>query len=283
MRKLLVLDFDKDTISLLSDESIIVRIEDFQSLTQIRDFVCQHNSLFAIWMNFSYSSLSQIQFDETWKEIPIILNVYNIGDANVIFNIITLLRCFNIRIFFPASNEENVLSCKLLSSLGVNCALTFPRNEIVSDESLLDLASWFYMSPVPHASIEPFDYIWRNLNQERNIDFSTVYLENPYKYLHIDKSLNVALTREHLLNKEYVGTLQDLNYEELEMNYKKSNYYQHFLDLDNCSKCEAFKICNRRMLTKLQNCEKVFAEIYEYAELRDQMEQNNSHQEICQL
>jgi hypothetical protein len=125
------------------------------------------------------------------------------------------------------------------------------------------------MSPIPHATIEPFEYILRHISDEANVNFNEVYFRDEFTY-------------------KYLSTIDDLKVLQMEefndSEYKIKNYYSHFLQLDNCSKCPAFKICNKQMQKCLYDCQKTMNEIYELAELRNELNNNNvKNKTVCQL
>jgi len=279
---ILIFDYSVELLNELQGYPIIARLSNYNNILDTFYRCKEKNNFFALWLDLPYTSLTQIPFEDNWENIPFIVYVYNIGNLNKFFNELQLIQRLNIRVFLPASNSETVRSLKILSSLGIDCGVVFDGK--ISDESFLDLASYFFMSPIPHASIEPFDFIWRNINQEKNIDFSTVFFENPEKYLFVDADLNVSFTKEG--QQCPICKLHDFENQQydLTVEYKLKNYYSHFSNLDNCSKCPAFKICNRKMQNIFTDCCSVFSEIYEYAEIKDQIENNNnSNKEICQL
>ena len=55
------------------------------------------------------------------------------------------------------------------------------------------------------------------------------------------------------------------------------------MELDKCSKCQAFKICNHKLMNNLVDCDQTMEEIYEYAEIRNGMDINESTKTVCQL
>lgn len=152
-----------------------------------------------------------------------------------------------------------------MSSLGVDCGISLEPDSKIEDDKLLDLASYYYMSPAPHATMEPFEFILRHLRDENNESFDNIYFNTPLLYTEISTETDV---------------------EGFEDNFKLKleNYYNHFMQLDDCAKCPAFKICNRKMSTILSSCSETMNEIYEYAEMRQNMNDNHqSPKTICQL
>lgn len=283
----LIIDHTPKTFDDLRGENLIIKMDNYLNIKYIYDSYRRNNHVHAIWLYMPMMSLSYLPIDEEWIDIPIIAWIYDLGDMNIIFHEIDILKKMSIRIFLPLSVKENFTSLKLLSSLGIDSGFTYSECKSIDSDKLMDLASYFYMSPYNHASIEPFDYIWRNLNAEQNLNIDTVYFINPKRYIFMDSEHNIAFSGVNLKNGEYIGKFEDFEKIEFvaEYNYKLKNYYSHFDKLDNCSKCPNFKICSRNLQTKLTDCENVIAEIYEYAELRGQIEQkqNQERELICQL
>ena len=271
---IIIIEHSKEMMDTLRGENIIVKTDDPQNVKYIYDGYRRNNHVHAIWVYVPMLSLAYLPIDNEWMGIPIIAWIFNLGDLNIIFHKINILKELSIRIFLPISSKENFVGLKILSSLGIEVGFNYKDCENIDGEKLLDLASYFYMSPYPHASIEPFDYIWRNLNAEQNLNIDTVYFSNPKRYIFMDDTYNVAFSEQELKNKQYISNIEDFKkYEyKAEYEYKLKYYYNHFDKLDACSKCPNFKICSRNFRKKLQDCENVISEIYEYAELRSQIE-----------
>lgn len=284
--KIVVISYDDYMSSALPGERIIVRFVDENGIAEKCQNIYNRNGLFAVWLSLEEKNLSEIKIQESWPNIPIIIYCKGIGDKNTVLDMMPVIRKLSLKCYMPANNS-NYVGIKILSSLGVDSGLLLNNVKTPLDaEKFLDLASYACVSPMHHAQIEPFDYIWRNLGQDNNLDFSTVYLENPHKYIHSDAQCNVAYSHEALMNGDYSGRLEAVlkdstKYEE---EYKNKYYYCHFIDLDKCAKCSAFKICNRRISNLFEDCESVMKELYDICELRDSMERKSIEGgEICQL
>ena len=208
-----------------------------------------------------YASISGIEWNPVWESIPLIVRAYNVGDYYHILRIMPLLRKMNIRIFLSNSSDSFVKDLKFLSSLGIDCGLTFDNKSPMPEDDFLDLASFYYLSKGSHASIEPFEFILRHLTEDKNVNFSAVYFEDP-----------VLFTSSFEINSS--NDLAD----------KMDSYYSHFMNLNECSMCSAFKICNHSMKNVFTNCSLVMKEIYDMAEIKSQLN-NQYHQQksVCQL
>lgn len=284
--KIIIFDYDDYISSPLPGEKIIIRFTDEENLVEKCHSIFNRNGLFAIWLCFENKSLSEINVQNSWPTIPIILYCNGLGSTNTVLDMMPVIRKLSLKCYMPAS-DNNYVGIKILSSLGVDTGLLLNSGEnSINAERFLDLVSYACVSPMRHAQIEPFDYIWRNLGQDSNLDFSTVYFENPCKYIHSDANCNAAYNHEHLLNGDYCGHLEAIlkDSTQYEEEYKSKYYYSHFMALDKCSKCSAFKICNRKISDLFEDCESVMKEVYDLCELRNSMERKaNEGGEICQL
>ena len=285
MNRIIIYDYSPSMTDRFSGEHLIPRVAKIEDVEQAYNSARRENTIFCVWVDAPLMSLSDLKIEALNESIPIVVHVYSLGDTFKLLSSIDSFRRLSLRVFLSSSSDENFSSIKLLSSLGVDTGLLFDALHI-DDERFLDLASYSLLGQVPHASIEPFDYIWRNIQQDKNLDFDTVFFVNPQKYIYVNENLDYSLTRQDLQNKRYIGNLNllkeiDFN---IETKIKFDGYYSHFFTLDSCSKCPSFKVCNRASQDKFKNCQNVFASVFEYAEIRDGLErQNNNPKELCQL
>lgn len=267
MNKIIVIDYDEQILRNLNNRHIIVCADTLDHIEHKFAESRHNNMVMAMCVNLPYTSISQIEFKKEWEQIPLIIYAYNIGDYNTFFSKVDLIRMLNIRLFLCNDNSSIYTDLKIMASLGIDCGLLMGKEIIMNDESFLDLASYYYMSQALHATIEPFDYILKHLMDEKSDDFRNVYFDNPLLFTHIN-------------------SINDIKLEEIgndDISLKLETYYQHFIDLDNCSKCSAFKICDKHMQNKLSECQNTMNEVYEYAELRNEMNKQNNPKTVCQL
>lgn len=186
-------------------------------------------------LSYEDKVLSDITFDESWQEYHGAIKVCGLGDLITVFHQTMWLQKLDIRIYLPTDKPENYAHLKILASLGVDCGLWLDETTPICDENFIDLASYSFMSPVPHAQIEPFEYIISHINDEKNIRPLDLYA--PYETIE-----NVEVAFQTRMN----------------------TYYNHFMELDKCSKCKAFRICSGCLEKKLSDCEQTMSEILEY-------------------
>ena len=269
MNKVLVMDFNLSLLQSMRNQKIVVKTDDINQVDFIYTECQKNNNVMAIIVSLPFTSISQIEFQQKWSIIPLVISAYNIGDYELFFSKVDLIRSLNIRFFLSNEYDSVFTELKILSSLGVDCGLNMKADLKMNDDSFLDLASYYYMSPAPHATIEPFEFILNKLSEERNIGFESVYFEDPLMFAKIESIEDIEQLDVKQQNNEFA--------------IKMNHYYKHFLDLDDCSKCAAFKICDKNMKIKLNDCQKTMEEVFEYAELRSNILKNKESKTICQL
>ena len=263
--KIITLKYDLNILKSIKNRQIVVYVDTLDSLEYKYAEAKRNNSVVAFVVSLPYTSVSQIEFKEEWAEIPLVIQAYNIGNYDHFFFKVNAIRHLNVRIYLSSTSSTVFSDLKIMSSLGVDCGISLEPDSKIEDDKLLDLASYYYMSPAPHATMEPFEFILRHLRDENNESFDNIYFKTPLLYTEISTETDV---------------------EGFEDNFKLKleNYYNHFMQLDDCAKCPAFKICNRKMSTILSSCSETMNEIYEYAEMRQNMNDNHqSPKTICQL
>lgn len=276
--KTIIFNYSHALIEKISGFHIVARFHDVASLMQNYLSCQQQNHVDAFLLDMPLSSLSQINFNEMWEEInaPLVLNVYNIGDLDSVFHCLELLKMLQMRVFLSSTFEDNYYGLKILSSLGVDCGLHIQHGKLISDELLTDLASYYYMSPVPHAKIEPFDFIATRITDEKNLSFNHVYFKDDSCYTFLDEELKLHSSE----TGKYICLLSEYDEEkeyEQNVSQKMATYYSHFLDLDRCSKCSAFRICSGMMNGMLANCEETMSACLEDCLVFHKMQKQNTY------
>ena len=232
-------------------------------------------------------SLASVPFHEKWRGIPLALFVSEIGAFKEVMGKLPLLRDLNIRIFLSTDNKENCTGLHILASLGIDCGVSFGEKEI-DWEAMNDLMTYSIYGKVNHASIEPFQFIARNYNPARLTDLSSVYFDNPYTYIHIDKNENIALTANDLKEGKFIlkgienvhKIFEDEKYQEA------LNAWQKFLLKENgCAYCQAWRICIGKFsesADKNPGCRQFFTDLMEAADHFISVQQKNKRKEVWQ-
>lgn len=285
MNRIIIYEFSPAATDKFSGETLIPRVTALEEVEHAWKSAGLNNNAFCVWADMTGQMMSELDFHCVPEDIPLIVHLGGLGDTFEVLTRLESVRRLSIRVFLVSSREDNFAGLKILSSMGVDCGLLLDGGKI-DDDAFADLASYYYLSPAPHASMEPFDYIVKNLRQDRNLDIRTVCFTNPGKYIFAGEDLSFAFSREDLLAGRFAGRLdeaEEVGFEE-EYKYKLEHYYRHFLDLDACSKCPAFKICPRNVEGVFSDCARTFGQVYEYAELHHGLHSARKREkQLCQL
>lgn len=259
--KIRIVKYDHDLLSRIRDEKIIVVTDSINNLElQYKDSL-HDKEVIAMVIKMPYLTIAQLELDPNWETIPIVIYAYNVGSYDSILRNISLFKRMNMRIYLSGDCEDVFTDLKFLSSLGIDCGLDLTSCNTIYDDKLLDFASYYYLSQGKHASVEPFEFILKHINDDENKNFSQVFFNDPLLFIS-----DLEDNAQSVLNK------------------KLDSYYSHFINLDDCAKCAAFKICDYNMQHKLNNCSATMSDLFEMAELRSKLDiQYNTSKTVCQL
>jgi radical SAM protein with 4Fe4S-binding SPASM domain len=270
-RHTLVLNFDENLISKFNGEEIIITTDSFNLLNRTYDVVNQQNKLLNVTVFFQ-GAFTSIKFLENWAKIPLAIYVSSLGSYRMFFHMLPLLRKMNLRIFLPASNNQNLIDVQMIASLGMFSGIYFDKKAVDWDK-MKELGLYAQFSKSQHAPIEPFHHISTKYNSEEKLDFNTVYYNDPTQFLHINSEGKVALTNPLLKEEKYVldsfqkiNTLKDTE----EYNNYTTAWQRHFLEKTTCSYCPAWKICLGKFedtIDEQKSCQQFFIEIMDGAEI----------------
>lgn len=173
-----------------------------------------------------------------------------------------------ITYLFPVDTPNLTTLLKILSSCGYKCGLQIDFEKSINSDDFIELATYSYLSPAPHAHIEPFGFIKQEINDKRRfVDINKFYYNSPDIFAHIAPDGDVYIKSEFPeLQKHICNSLEELsqiNYDDISMEYKKLRFYNHFDLEDKCSKCANFKICSGIFLKRFNNCQETMSTIYE--------------------
>lgn len=255
------------------NEDLILLFESFDSFKNFIEDRRNVTKRYHYVVKMVYSSLSQFEILESLQYVNADFIFCNLGDKVKVLSLIENLRSLHIRIYLTPEEQSNYASLKFLASLGVGCGLWIDKDSVVSDDEFADLASYNFMSPVNHAHIEPFAYIGSHIQDEHNVSLDDLYFRGVGTYK-LDKSQNLinVLTNKILcVYSECTDELQQKDSTDTNL----LNYYNHFMDLDRCAKCKAFRICSGSLSNNLINCEETMSEILDYVALSRNVQRNN--------
>jgi hypothetical protein len=199
------------------------------------------------------------------------------------------LKELQVRCFLDASVRENYVDLQIMTSLGIPGGLWFKGNDIPWSD-FKDIMAFTVFPKVYRADIEPFAFVMQNFKSDANILFPVKNFDNPYRYLHVDKDENVALTSEHLQRGEYLfqglEQLDELDSSKAYLAWKKQAH-RPFMKITDCGSCPGWRICGGQLAYTLADnpgCKKAMEELIEAAEIHQSTKtQESKGVELCQL
>ncbi len=269
-KHIIVCPFDKKLILKLKTHKLIITTNNINDIQKINIIANQENKLCCIKLIHN-KPLSSIDFNKNWKNIPIALYLNELGSFKEFIQKLPLIKKCNLKIFLSADNINNFLSLKILSSLNVNCGLFFTGNKI-EWEYVNDLMYYYVYSKCLHAKIEPFDFVVSNYDPIDTINFSTVYFDDPKKFLHIDPDENIALSHIDLKNGNFIAAGID-SIITITDNKKYKNYLVNwqnfFIKRSECAYCLSWRICLGKFTSlckKNDQCKNFFSDFMDAAD-----------------
>ena len=174
-----------------------------------------------------------------------------------------------ITYLFSAETPNLVTLLKILSSCGYKSGVKLDCENVIDKYTFIELATYSYLSPVPHAQIEPFGFIQQEIHDKRvkYVDLNKFYFCAPDTFAHICIDGGVYLEGEFSESQKQlcnsVEALSQINYSDISMEYKKLRFYNHFDAEDECSKCSNFKICAGFYKKHFEDCKETMSIIHE--------------------
>lgn len=283
---IIVTDYNEDTLVKLHGYALVVYIDQLSDIAKVKKVVQPPSKIHCIVYEAPNSSLSSININHDWKDIPIHLYLAGIGDFSKMSYQIPLLRKLNIRIFFYASNSSAITDTQILSSLGIYSGLRLINQQEHWDE-INDLLHYSIYGKINHTAIEPFDFLCRNYNEEQFLNINNVYFNNPERYFHINSKEEIFLTREDL----YESTnLVETGIENISLIFgssifkkKQTAWQEHFLKEEGCAYCPAWRICEA-YFEKSENkekCVEVMSDLLEAIEFYKCHNQQKHEKQTC--
>ena len=268
----LVCPFEPELINGLREgvreREIAVRVDSASLVREAGDAVRNSGNRLLCVILDSAQPVDTVPFEEGWKEIPILLRAPAAGEFRSIVRKLPLLRSLNLKIYLSSTNE-NIRDARILSSLGVSCTLRIEPGAVDWD-ALSDLMTYALCGRIPHAPIDPFDYISRNYDAKVHLKWGAVYLDDPEKYFHLDKEKNVALSEKEALAGQFIGRLEDIERAEPEEIGRRADAWSlNFTGNSPCATCESFKLCMGSLRPedgRTEGCKAFFAEMMETLE-----------------
>jgi hypothetical protein len=229
----------------LKGHDIAVRIDRIEDVSRAAEEVCSRGGVLTCVAVETDRPLSALPIPDGWDGIPVALFAPGMGRYRDLSVNIQKLYDFKTHVYLPAGDAENLVSCRILASLGVTCCLVF--NEREPDwTALADLMTYATFGPVPHAPVEPFHRIANHYSPGACLDWGALYFDDPREYLHLDSRGRVALSRHGLSNglfiADHISSIRDPLENEGYVKGLKA-WRRYFLEDHPCTLCEGWRIC----------------------------------------
>lgn len=174
----------------------------------------------------------------------------------------------SITYLFPTDIPNLVTLLKVFSSCGYKSGIKLDCENVISKDDFVELATYSYLSPIPHAQIEPFGFIQQEIRDKaKYVDVNKFYFNAPdtFAYVAQDGGVYIKCEFSELQKRlcDSVEALSQVNYSDIAMEYRKLRFYNHFDTEDECSKCANFKMCSGFYKNRFEDCKETMSSIYE--------------------
>jgi hypothetical protein len=266
--RMLVCPLDEALLLGLRDQVLVVRVTSPGQVRPAADLARTHNDLRAVILD-SDLPLADLPLWEDWAGIALGLQVPGLGSFATLVRQLPLLRSLDVKVFLGADDGANLRAARILASLQIPTVLILKGD--LDWEGLDDLLHYALYGRIPHAPIEPFQYLLDHRQPGLRVDPRGTWFEDPARYLHLDAQGRVAATAQDLAEGRFLDWrpgepgLDDLP----AMVGHLEAWRAHFLTFGGCSGCEAWLLCQGAFAAgpgPRGPCEGVFAELLRHGE-----------------
>ena len=270
----------------LKGHAILVHVNRLEDIPNIQKHTFETTQIHGFVYTDRLASLETIDVNPEWGNVPIILYVNRLGKFRDVHEKVGLLRNMNVIVIFTGSGHQAIVDAQILSSLGVHSGICLEAESPLNDD-ILDLITYNFYGTMPHGAIEPFSTIERYYDGESYVSPKIAQLQNPLRYVYVDKDLHLAFTQEDLDNGNYfdqgLEKLYDISsHEAIEKEICK--WQEMFIEPHPCTFCPAFRICMGYFENQREKgrCQQVMTELLESIEFSKKKSRQNNR-ERCQL
>jgi hypothetical protein len=246
--------------------SVALRLKSGESLAAGLESIRKSgNTLFCVILE-SDRPLAEIAFEDSYQGVPLAVMAPALGNFRNLARHLDRLRKFNLRVYLPGDRTDNLVSLRILSSVGIHAGAVL--RQVGTDwEPLADLATYALLGQVPHATIEPFSFIAANYQAGQNLDWGRVIFDDPRHFLHLDRKGRVALSPAELAKKHFVAqSVGEIGApdEFPPIRERLRSWRHYFTDNRPCAFCTGWKICLGKFsqgLSENAGCAEFFTEM----------------------
>ena len=243
----IVAEYNPELFSHLSGRETVMILDSTENLSVILDTEKKRKNTITHVIVRMKTHLSDLSFNPDWAEAPISFYLKSREPLKKMMSRAEDLRNRKIKIFLPASDDENLTYLRIISSIGIPCGLYFDSPEKpVNWDKVNDLMYYDVYGKIKHGPIDPFSSIIGDYDPKGKTIFHSVYFDDPNRFIHMDTAGNIALTRRHLETGNFLGKgLEDLDTVKESPKYKRymTLWQGYFTGESKCSECPAWRIC----------------------------------------
>lgn len=255
----------------ISNYRFVLKVEDINQIQKAIEIAKEHRQCMSILCELNNVDVVTLLNMNIKSSVNMYINCIFNGDMLSVIKALGPLgkqehSSFNTYLF-PVDTPNLVTLLKILSSCGYNSGLKLDCENVINKDDFIELATYSYLSPVPHAHIEPFGFIQQEIrDKSRYVDINKYYFNSSETFVHIEPNGELYLKSEFEPKKYLCKTIEELSqidFADIAMEYKKMRFYNHFDYEDECSKCAHFKICSGTYKTWFEDCQETMSTIYE--------------------
>ena len=280
IRQAIVFPFREGLLWRLRGLTVVPRIQSLENIGDVLNHIHGAGANTRCLLVESKNPLTSAGLHQGLAGVPIALKVPALGSFADFFRLLPVVRQMNLRVYLPAEGDGNLTSLRVLSSLGIETAVTFDGKEPDWD-GLTDLMTYAFFGQAPHASIAPFGFLGEVFDQRGRSEFQAIYFEDPKSYLYMDEEGRVALTSADLRSGQFIsGSIAELGKGAEELGpcvEGLEGWRNHFLDFDRCSTCPGWRVCSgwlARDRKPNDRCRSFFSELLDNLEQHRSMRRN---------
>jgi hypothetical protein len=265
----IVCPHNRDLLQTFRDRTVAVRVKGLETAAAAAADVWESDNHLLCVIIESGSPLADLDFREEQKDLPLALMAPSCGKFRHLARRLDLLRRCNLRVYLPGSPPENLVSLRILSSVGIYTGAMIDGG--VDWDALGDLMTYAVLERVPHAAIEPFAFIASHYDPSSYLDWGGLFFDNPENYLHLDEEGRVALSAAELREQRFVApSISEIAapQEFPAIRERLQAWRQYFVENHPCASCGGWKICLGKFAASgsgSQGCAGFFLEMLEVA------------------
>ena len=175
MEQILIIQ-DVEQLVSLKGRIIVVETSRVNDITTIAKAAQKNNYLFCIKLHIN-QEITSIPFVQEWRKIPLVFYPSGLGEVRDLIRLLPILKKLNITFFLDCRKSKHYEDVQTLSSLGIRSGIIIDKT--ADWEKLTDLMYFALCGKIPHARIEPFQYLYDIYDRNTFMNYGAVFFEDP--------------------------------------------------------------------------------------------------------